>query len=204
LPGIVQTHCTIRQARPIAEAESLTFHCVIDGHEEKARGIAFELVTKVYAKDELVWTGVATMLRKTQKKSGLRSMRPHPLDGLGAQNTVIEVPRQAGWRFARATGDFNPIHLNGLVARLAGFKGPIAHGMWTVSRVVAEHEALIMKGPVALSCEFKHAVALGSRVIFRHWPESDGLQFRVFDAKAQKLHLMGGLMPLPPEGMDQA
>ncbi|WP_460854079.1 fatty acid synthase subunit beta domain-containing protein [Nocardioides montaniterrae] len=43
--------------------------------------------------------------------------------------------------FAEVTGDHNPIHTNDAVARLAGLRGPIVHGMWisaTAQRALAE------------------------------------------------------------------
>lgn len=36
-------------------------------------------------------------------------------------------------RFAAATGDHNPVHLNDAAARAAGFTGRLAHGMLTAS-----------------------------------------------------------------------
>lgn len=41
-------------------------------------------------------------------------------------------------RYARVSGDFNPIHLSALSASLFGFKkGAILHGMWTKARSVS-------------------------------------------------------------------
>jgi acyl dehydratase len=39
----------------------------------------------------------------------------------------------AGRRFARASGDYNPIHLWGWTARPFGFKRPILHGFCTAA-----------------------------------------------------------------------
>jgi len=37
--------------------------------------------------------------------------------------------------FAQLTGDFNPLHVDKIYARDAGFKGPVAHGMLTASYI---------------------------------------------------------------------
>ncbi|MCO4770577.1 MAG: MaoC family dehydratase [Deltaproteobacteria bacterium] len=41
----------------------------------------------------------------------------------------------AGWQFALLTGDFNPIHWLGPVARMSGFRGVILQGFGTFARV---------------------------------------------------------------------
>lgn len=46
----------------------------------------------------------------------------------------------AGRRYAKVSGDANPIHLWPWSARLLGFSRPITHGMHTVARIAAEME----------------------------------------------------------------
>jgi hypothetical protein len=70
----------------------------------------------------------------------------------------------AGRRYARISGDYNPIHLTPLLARFFGFKKPIVQGMYPVGRLVAavEHES----GRRVRSCtaRFKRAIQLPSTV----------------------------------------
>jgi len=52
-------------------------------------------------------------------------------------------------RFAAASGDFNPLHLDDAFARRAGQPAAIAHGMCTLS-VTVEHVLGALAGPVEL------------------------------------------------------
>ncbi|WP_062380685.1 MaoC/PaaZ C-terminal domain-containing protein [Demequina pelophila] len=58
------------------------------------------------------------------------------LDGLEVGQVVaereVEVTRDTLVRYAGASGDFNPIHYNDVVAASAGLPGVIAHGMLTM------------------------------------------------------------------------
>ena len=49
----------------------------------------------------------------------------------------IHLPEQTGRRYARISGDYNPIHLSKWSAGLFGFKKPIAHGMHTLALAVS-------------------------------------------------------------------
>ena len=47
------------------------------------------------------------------------------------------LPESIGRRYARVSGDWNPIHLSEATARLFGLRRSIAHGMWMKARAVA-------------------------------------------------------------------
>jgi acyl dehydratase len=50
--------------------------------------------------------------------------------------------RDLAYRYAGASGDFNPIHLDDEFARSVGLPGRILHGLWTMSQVArAQTEA---------------------------------------------------------------
>ena len=49
---------------------------------------------------------------------------------------TFAVPADTGRRYARVSDDYNLIHLSAPTARLFGFKRAIAHGMWSLARVL--------------------------------------------------------------------
>ena len=60
-------------------------------------------------------------------------------------------------RYAGASGDFNPIHIDGEFARSVGLPGPILHGLWSMAQVARAHTEAF-GGPQALqalSVEFR-------------------------------------------------
>jgi len=70
----------------------------------------------------------------------------------------------AGRRYARVSGDWNPIHLTGWSARLMGMRAPIIHGMHTLATSCAALERETGKHARAIDCRFRAPVALGSTV----------------------------------------
>ena len=53
------------------------------------------------------------------------------------------LAKDLGRRYAAISGDYNPIHLGALSAKLFGFKQAIAHGMWSKARCLAALDAVI-------------------------------------------------------------
>jgi acyl dehydratase len=62
---------------------------------------------------------------------------------------TVTPDRYLTYRYAGASGDFNPIHLDDDFARQVGLPGRILHGLWTMAQVArAQTEAA--GGPHAL------------------------------------------------------
>lgn len=78
----------------------------------------------------------------------------------------------AGRRYARLSGDWNPIHLYGWSARLMGMRAPIIHGMHTLAASCAALENAGGQRAVRIDCRFRAPVSLGSTVSLRAVPGS--------------------------------
>lgn len=88
-----------------------------------------------------------------------------------------------GRRYARVSGDYNPIHLWGWSARLFGLRRPILHGYCTQARVahaVIEHHLGGDPGALRrLDVSFRAPVYLPSAVRLACAPRAGGGRFRV-------------------------
>lgn len=87
--------------------------------------------------------------------------------------------RRRGRRYASLSGDWNPIHLHDLTARLFGFPRAIAHGLDLLSCVVARGA---LADPAVIEAEFKRPVPLPSRTIARYAPSRLGANSSALDA----------------------
>jgi acyl dehydratase len=69
-------------------------------------------------------------------------------------------------RYAGASGDFNPIHIDEQYAQSAGLPGRILHGLWTMAQVARAHTEAA-GGPESLkrlSVQFRGMGVLGEPV----------------------------------------
>jgi acyl dehydratase len=51
----------------------------------------------------------------------------------------VTPDRYVTYRYAGASGDFNPIHLDDEFARSVGLPGRILHGLWTMAQIARVH-----------------------------------------------------------------
>jgi acyl dehydratase len=130
---------------------------------------------------------------------------------LKGHTTTINIPAYGGRNYAAVSGDYNPIHLHAMTSKLFGFKKPIIHGFWTMSRVLAELDKNnTMPAPFTMQCRFLTPLFLPSEVdiIFsipsKLMPETEteharlpaaGLSFEVRNKASRAPHLSGTFMP---------
>jgi len=192
--GLVHISNRITQHRSIRASERLQVDVWATPVEDHPRGKQFSLRSEVRVGDELVWEEVSTNLKRgpsndsgSTSGSGSRDL-PSAKD-LPATATW-NLPGDLGRRYASVSGDYNPIHIHPLSARLFGFPSAIAHGMWTQARCLA---ALDPGLPDAFTVQvaFKRPILLPGKAEFCEAHIAGGIDFGVRDPVKGKSHLDG-------------
>jgi acyl dehydratase len=190
--GLVHITNRIVQHRPISAAERLSLRVWAADLEPHPRGQQFSLRTEATVGGELVWEEVSTNLRRGSGGTGGDPKQADSIpsaEGLGAGATW-SLPGDLGRRYASVSGDYNPIHVHPLTARLFGFPRAIAHGMWTKARCLA---ALGRRLPDAYTVDagFRKPILLPGKVEFASGGGDRGILFGVRDARKGTAHLDG-------------
>jgi len=205
--GLVHIANRITQHRPIRAGERLAIDVWATPVEDHPRGKQFSLRSEARAGDDPVWEEVSTNLRRSGG-SGERSGSTSGSDSgstsgsdshflPSAENLLAtatwNVAGNLGRRYASVSGDYNPIHIHPLSARLFGFPSAIAHGMWTKARCLAALESRL---PDAFTVEvaFKRPILLPGRIEFCEAATTGGIDFGVRDPAKGKSHLDGRVM----------
>jgi acyl dehydratase len=185
--GAVHMSNSIVQDRAVHESESVELSVSLTDVLPHRRGLQATVVTQASVEAEPVWRATSTYLGSRKGVAGGTTTEPRsagPVEGqpptgeLQGQDvdqrlvTLLdhqpwELPAGLGRRYAAASGDCNPIHLSAVTARPFGFRTPIAHGMWTVARVLSQLEDLLIHSPGRLRCDvaFKRPLPLPSTVL---------------------------------------
>lgn len=197
LTGIVHIGDIITQRRALFVGEELDVAVRAADLRPHDRGTQIDVVTEIGVAGEPVWTEHSTYLRRSRGRAGGGGGGQRPAEP-ARPTATWSVRADTGRRYARASGDHNPIHLYAVTALPFGYRRPIAHGMWTLARCVA---AMAGRMPPAATVEaaFKLPIALPATVGFTAEPQGHGWQVAVQDARSGRPHLVGTITPLAPE-----
>ncbi|MDX1693453.1 MAG: MaoC/PaaZ C-terminal domain-containing protein [Ketobacteraceae bacterium] len=195
LLGLVHVKNEITQYRAIGNLEPLDLECVLGEPRTTAKGKEFDITTYAHVGSQLVWESVSTMLYRCKTDIEEDRKKPQPLPQMSCQESW-PVPENIGRRYAKVSGDRNPIHLHALTAKAFGFPRAIAHGMWTKAHSLASLESKLPKASFKVSVQFKLPIFLPNNVIFEYDELENGMNFMVKDKNGEKPHLSGTIETL--------
>nr|WP_136250147.1 MaoC/PaaZ C-terminal domain-containing protein [Ningiella ruwaisensis] len=114
---------------------------------------------------------------------------------------ILSFDDSIGRDYARASGDYNPIHLWPATAKLFGFKRAIAHGMYSKALVlskVQEQKAISLNQGMSLVTVFKRPVLLPSQAHLQLTEQNDGMLFKLSNRqnKQSSTHMIGAISKL--------
>ncbi len=89
------------------------------------------------------------------------------------REVTVTPDRYVTYRYAGASGDFNPIHLDDEFARSVGLPSKILHGLWTMAQVarVQSDDPLALK---SLSVQFRGMGVPEQEIVITCKPREDG------------------------------
>lgn len=191
--GLIHVRNTIRVYDYVDEFAPLRLQVTFDTMRVTDAGEEYDYTTRYERDGQLVWEEVSTMFARGAKPAKDASKRPtiersgHPAEGTDTQE--LEIATNTGWRYARVSGDFNPIHLTARTAAMFGFKQAVAHGMWSMSRCLGAAATQLATHPIQIDTQFKLPVYLPSKALARTWSVESGTNISMCTPRGDRLHL---------------
>ncbi|MDO5739427.1 MAG: MaoC/PaaZ C-terminal domain-containing protein [Ornithinimicrobium sp.] len=170
--GMVHVANTMTQHRPVRVAESLTLSTWVENLAPHRSGHTVDVVGEARVGDEVVWEGRSTYLVRGQTEeakggeaaTGQTQAQRHAIPE--NELAIWRLSADLGRRYAKVSGDANPIHLSALSAKALGFPRAIAHGMWSHARVLAAVEPRLPDS-LTVDAQFLKPILLPSTVVLR-------------------------------------
>ena len=197
--GVIHLGQTLQQHRAVAPDAVLDLRCSLAEVQQTRRGYELDIAMLAEQAGEPVWQGVASLISrgKATRTGQTRGVKKPPAAEAGgwSEPWPLDVAGDTGRRYAGVSGDYNPFHLYGVLAKLFGFSKPIAHGMWTLARALAWVEAELPEVPEAhrVQASFKKPLLMPGAVTLRQRPleGGGGRGFEVRHARKDHPHLVG-------------
>ncbi|PTA51763.1 dehydratase [Shewanella morhuae] len=190
LLGMIHLKNRIQVYRPVTINETFSFECALATSRETDSGLEFEFVSKVFVGDELVWESLSTYLYRIDV-AGRRVRPPKAIDMAWETPQSWSLSDDLGRRYAKASGDYNLIHLHPVLSKRFGFDRVLAHGMWSKARCLAELMPSIGERPFTVDVTFKLPLLMPADVGFSYEKSVDKMIFELRDSKGRRPHLSG-------------
>lgn len=192
-------------AKPLTAGAEVAFAAEVSDIQDKGTGEVLALRSQSMVDGQIIseshWglfvRGIGS--GKRPKKPEGKPSAPKP-EETAAPDTVfsstIDVAEDITPRYAAASNDHNPIHLNEDVAKQAGLKGVVVHGLCTMSMAMQK----IIDGPLggdperlkSLAVRFSAPVYPGDTLTLQCYKAEGGVKFEVAQEGGVKV-IKGGL-----------
>lgn len=198
--GLVHRSNVITRHAPIDRGTPLDLRARLGASREVSRGVEFDLETFADVAGACVWQSTTTVLIRDKKSRAPRNSRtkpapPPPGDLPGRHRSIIILlAEDLGRRYAKVSGDFNPIHLHGALARPFGFRRAIVQGMWSLARCLGELADDLDEGSLKLRVSFDRPIELPSPVLFSSSVCEESIEFSVKNSDATRTYLSGEIL----------
>lgn len=171
--GLVHIHNSIVQTPDFELGQPFELSVRFGEIYAHPRGIAVDVIVTGEQESKCVYQATSTYLSRSfhdtenqlETASHLPYLRPSPnLARRDLRQLIFKA--NEGRRYAELSGDYNPIHLASIFAKMFGFKRAIIHGMYSLAMVLSvEEEALNFKDsdlPLEIDCDFMKPIYLPS------------------------------------------
>lgn len=198
--GGVHARNVILQHRPISESESLDIVCELGTPRVLKQGCEFDISTLVTVGGATVWESTSSYLFRGKYGQPQEGYEPPRLPDLGtvARTGQWRVPPDMGRRYAKACGDYNPIHVSKILAKLFGFKRDLIHGMWSAARSLVEAGAAGAPCPRRFDVIFKGPIWIGAGTEMRLQQDGDTVRYDLFCSGNDRPCINAQLRPAQP------
>ena len=197
--GMVHTHNKVENFADINCNETISQETRLLSCEEVEKGFQCTIEVLTLQKEILANRISSRYLYRTNTKIEKRvskskaNLSPAPEflnHSLNADEKLIR-------RYAMVSGDLNPIHLCHFTARLFGFKKMIAHGMWSIARVIAEFSSQLQRNPneqkqlKEIEVDFRKPIYLPSELAIDYDNRDKEIRLSLTSNDRENLHLQG-------------
>jgi NAD(P)-dependent dehydrogenase (short-subunit alcohol dehydrogenase family)/acyl dehydratase/putative sterol carrier protein len=167
--------------RPLQAWDLITPRGRVLGIEDKSSGQILNFGQRIYCEGELVVEMESRLFFRGESKGEKSAAAPPLAKPAPTSTTSVTVPADLPGRYAQASGDLNPIHVDKSFAQSAGFKDVILHGLGTLALVAATFP----QHPRKLQVRFAKPVYPNDALTTSFWKTGDRIEFETKNAAGE-------------------
>jgi acyl dehydratase len=182
--------------RPLKAWDLITPRGRVLGIEDKSSGQILNFGQRLYCEGDLVVEMESRLFFRGESKGEKAPAAPPPARPAPTSTSKVTVPPDLPKRYAEASGDMNPIHVDKAFAQSAGFKDVILHGLGTLALVAKS----LPKDLVQLQVRFAKPVYPNDPLTTSFWRSGDRIEFETLNASGEAV-LSQGVAVIRPKAV---
>jgi NAD(P)-dependent dehydrogenase (short-subunit alcohol dehydrogenase family)/acyl dehydratase/putative sterol carrier protein len=155
--------------------------------EDKSSGQILNFGQRIYCEGELLVEMESRLFFRGETKGEKSPAPPAPPKPAPSSTSKVTVPPDLPKRYAEASGDMNPIHVDRTFAQSAGFKDVILHGLGTLALVAKA----LPKDLAQLQVRFAKPVYPDDPLTTSFWKSGDRIEFETVNAAGEAVLSQG-------------
>jgi NAD(P)-dependent dehydrogenase (short-subunit alcohol dehydrogenase family)/acyl dehydratase/putative sterol carrier protein len=168
--------------RPLKAWDLITPRGRVLGIEDKSSGQILNFGLSIYCEGVLVVEMESRLFfRGDAKGDKAAPAAPPPAKPAPTSTSTVKVAADLPKRYAEASGDMNPIHVDKTFAQSAGFKDVILHGLGTLALVATTFP----QRPKKLQVRFAKPVYPNDALTTSFWKTGDRIEFETKNAAGE-------------------
>ena len=194
--GIVHLRNVVRQKAEVPLDRALDIETGLVARREVDIGQEYVISTRCLVDGEVPWEAATTfVVRRPTSELRSRPARPPSVKGTmpDFEPVAVAAAEDIGRRYARCSGDYNPIHWNERTAGWFGFRKAIAHGMWSLAATLVAAKRDVYQRPIEIEARFSAPIYLPAELLVaRLAPSADSNsdeRYILRDAQKPRVHL---------------
>jgi len=193
--GVVHLRNIVHQTGAVPVDQPFNMETALVDRREMDAGQEYDIVTRCLVGQSSPWEARTTFLVR-RPANEVRGRPPRPASVRRILESFQPVPVTAaadiGRRYARCSGDYNPIHWNDRTAGWFGFRKAIAHGMWSLAATLVAARRDVFERPLRIEARFSAPIYLPAELSVVGLP-SDGTdaaeRYVLRDGHKPRVHL---------------
>jgi len=173
--------------RPLKAWDLITPRGRVLGIEDKSSGQILNFGLNIYCEGDLVVEMESRLFFRGDSKGEKSAAPPQPAKPAPTSTSQVRVPADLPRRYAEASGDMNPIHVDKGFAQSAGFKDVILHGLGTLALVAKTFP----QNPKRLQVRFAKPVYPDDALTTSFWKTGDRVEFETRNAAGEAVLSQG-------------
>jgi hypothetical protein len=193
IPGLVHLANRLHVVQMPKRSSDWRVHVSVGKQRISRKGGRFLLLTEVIQGDDLLCHVESTYFSPAGAETSFGKNIPKGEARMNAFSNSAEFVCAAdlGRRYARLSGDYNPIHLSPFLAKLYGFNRPIAPGMCSAALSLSTITRHVARVPVALEVKFRRPLFLPSQAKINFETDRKESRFVVHSPDFPEPHILG-------------